>query len=211
VPGQGGGASAGKGARGADVEDRRGGARGDESARDAETDTAVRERAGHRAAALLTRLRFSNADTDRVTARVRAGPELPGPAVSREARRRWLSRVGPEALPELVRIAGARARVEAAAGGPTHPEGVAAAARALRSELEEHPPLSVGDLALDGGDLIRMGLRPGPAFGDILDALLDRVLAEPSLNRKETLEALIRREVAPELFAAGDGASGEDG
>ena len=42
---------------------------------------------------------------------------------------------------------------------------------------------------MDGRTLIRLGLRPGPHFGKILDALLDRVLEDPALNREEVLEA----------------------
>jgi hypothetical protein len=49
--------------------------------------------------------------------------------------------------------------------------------------------LSVGDLALNGRDLIRLGLRPGPRFGRILEALLERVLDDPARNRREWLEA----------------------
>jgi hypothetical protein len=45
----------------------------------------------------------------------------------------------------------------------------------------------VADLAVDGSDLIRSGLKPGPRFGRILDGLLERVLEDPSANRRETL------------------------
>jgi tRNA nucleotidyltransferase (CCA-adding enzyme) len=46
----------------------------------------------------------------------------------------------------------------------------------------------VGDLALDGRDLIRLGLKPGPRFRRILEGLLDQVLGDPALNRTEALE-----------------------
>ena len=34
------------------------------------------------------------------------------------------------------------------------------------------------------------GIKPGPRFGKILDALLDRVLEDPSLNRRDGLLAM---------------------
>jgi len=41
--------------------------------------------------------------------------------------------------------------------------------------------------AVDGRDLIGLGLRPGPRFGEILGALLEWVLEDPSRNRRELL------------------------
>ncbi len=50
--------------------------------------------------------------------------------------------------------------------------------------------LNIKDLKIDGRDLIEMGVERGPDIGRILDALLDMVLDEPSLNNKEVLEDL---------------------
>jgi len=72
--------------------------------------------------------------------------------------------------------------------GGTSPDAVVAAWRAARRVRATRPPLAVGDLALDGRDLIRLGLKPGPHFGEILESLLELVLGDPALNRVETLE-----------------------
>ncbi|MGD2069795.1 MAG: CCA tRNA nucleotidyltransferase, partial [Gemmatimonadota bacterium] len=132
--------------------------------------------------ALLTRLRFSNADIDRVVGVVRtAAAGLPSPDADGPTVRRWLAASGLERVPDVVRLLGARARVEDAvterAERPEDVSGrqaraVASSARTLRAAIRRLPPLAVGDLALDGRDLIRMGLKPGPRFGQILDALL---------------------------------------
>ena len=42
--------------------------------------------------------------------------------------------------------------------------------------------LELSDLAVDGDDLRRAGIPPGPALGKILQTLLDRVIRDPSLN-----------------------------
>ena len=59
--------------------------------------------------------------------------------------------------------------------------------------------LSVRALAINGRDLIQdVAMKPGPALGKMLEALLELVLADPSLN---TREALLRS--AREILAAG--------
>lgn len=54
-------------------------------------------------------------------------------------------------------------------------------------------PLTVDELALSGRDLIRMGYRPGPRFGEVLRHLLDLVLEDPTRNDPEILSEEARR------------------
>ncbi len=139
------------------------------------------------AVALLLRLRFSNARVDFVGA-LAADPRLPAHDAENAAFRRWLSAVQPRwAAAARLEMADARVRVALGLSGPT-PRNVATAWRRARAVRAEGPPLHLRDLALDGRDLIRMGLRPGPRFKRILAHLLDRVLEDPTLNRKEVLE-----------------------
>jgi len=51
----------------------------------------------------------------------------------------------------------------------------------LKKEEENHA-LKVTDLEIDGHDLIGMGYKPGPLFGQILNQLLDEVLNNEKLN-----------------------------
>jgi hypothetical protein len=56
----------------------------------------------------------------------------------------------------------------------------------------EDAVLRVKDLAVDGADVMRvLGAGPGPQVGKVLNRLLERVLDDPALNQKETLERLI--------------------
>ena len=50
--------------------------------------------------------------------------------------------------------------------------------------------LDIGALAVDGTDLIRLGIAPGREIGEILKRLLATVIADPSLNTREALLAL---------------------
>jgi tRNA nucleotidyltransferase (CCA-adding enzyme) len=54
-------------------------------------------------------------------------------------------------------------------------------------ESERRNPHRLSDLAVDGTDLIELGYRPGPALGQTLAELLDEVVDDPALNRRETL------------------------
>ena len=62
----------------------------------------------------------------------------------------------------------------------------------IRSVEHKQPPMRVTDLAINGHDLIEMGLKPGPVFGKILNHLLDIVLERPDLNVKGHLKEQVR-------------------
>jgi hypothetical protein len=48
-------------------------------------------------------------------------------------------------------------------------------------------------LAIDGNDVMRLlAIPPGRRVGEVLEALLEKVLDDPSLNERETLARLLR-------------------
>ncbi|MBI2401682.1 MAG: hypothetical protein HYV20_02870, partial [Gemmatimonadetes bacterium] len=128
--------------------------------------------------ATLTRLRCSNAEIERGRRMAEHREAWPDP-VSEAAVRRWLANVGP-AADDLLNLA------EAEGWGDVLVE---TAGRVARSKA----PLSLGDLAITGNDLLAAGVPKGPAVGETLRALLDRVLDDPSLNTREKLLELAAR------------------
>jgi tRNA nucleotidyltransferase (CCA-adding enzyme) len=147
------------------------------------------ERALLRTAALLERLRSSNA-------RIREISELarwvshPPPMRSTDAElRRWIAGVGRERVNPLLRVWLAGARADELRGGPWDVPGVRALSGRLRALIRSGVPLAVSDLAFSGRDLIRAGFAPGPHFGEVLAHLLDRVLEDPSRNHPAYLQA----------------------
>jgi tRNA nucleotidyltransferase (CCA-adding enzyme) len=62
------------------------------------------------------------------------------------------------------------------------------AARKLFSEIiQKGDCISLKELAINGRDLMELGLKPGKLLGDILNRLLAAVLEKPELNRHEAL------------------------
>jgi poly(A) polymerase/tRNA nucleotidyltransferase (CCA-adding enzyme) len=57
---------------------------------------------------------------------------------------------------------------------------------------EEDMVLKVTDLMIDGFDLIDIGFKPGPLIGKTLEKLLQKVMDEPNLNKKEELIKLAK-------------------
>jgi putative nucleotidyltransferase with HDIG domain len=143
---------------------------------------------------LMRRLRFSNADTDRAVHLIAQHSGLPAPDAPAPEVRRWLRRVGPEHVWDLLRlrIADARARGE----GRDALRMLAALRGRVRSLLSASAPLAIGDLAIGGAELRALGIPPGPLFGEILHDLLERVTDDPSLNRAETLTEIVRSRIS---------------
>jgi len=54
-------------------------------------------------------------------------------------------------------------------------------------EQERASPHRLADLSVDGTDLIELGYHPGPELGRTLETLLEAVVDNPALNRRETL------------------------
>jgi len=103
--------------------------------------------------------------------------------------RRFISKVGEDLIFKLMDMRLADNR------GGKHPYGIKGAMRLkarIREEMEREPPFGPGDLAIDGNDLMRMGLEEGPAVGTVLGMLVERVLDDPGLNNREQLLALAR-------------------
>ena len=58
--------------------------------------------------------------------------------------------------------------------------------------ISEKQPLTVKDLAINGKDLMEIGIQPGVKMGQILSDLLEKVLENPELNNKEILLDLVK-------------------
>ena len=128
------------------------------------------------AGALLRRLKFSNSEIRRATHLVTHYMPLVHPADGSATIREWLHTVGPEHSRDLFRLHFAVARASGSDDGQ----------RALRytwsrvhGEIVDEAPVSVGQLAVNGNDLMAFGLPAGPLVGLMLEELLAQVIESP--------------------------------
>lgn len=140
---------------------------------------------------IMRRLKSSNAEIERVGRLVRHQPELFPPDSPDPVVRRWLRHVGPDLVRDVFRLRFALWRADETKG---RPDDLLERWTMVRRVLRERPPLATGDLAIGGEELIALGLEPGPRFKEILASLLDRVINDPDLNRRDALIQIVRDE-----------------
>lgn len=145
---------------------------------------------------IAARLRFSNDERTRIVALVRHHLFHYSDEWTDAAVRRWIRRVGPDRLEDLYRLNSADVRAK----GRDCEADLDALARLkghVARVLAEGAALSTRDLRINGHDLMReLSIKPGRILGEILEALLDAVTAEPSLNEREALLQRAREYVA---------------
>ena len=141
-----------------------------------------------RVADLLARLRFSNADAERIGAAVRGGLAPPTEiAYDPVARRRWVSRMARGGFSTVEDIQRMWYAVAQAAPTRTNADEVEHLATGIRRDHAAGIPTRVGDLPVAGRDLVAQGWLPGPGIGAALRSLMEAVWEDPTLNDRVTL------------------------
>lgn len=99
--------------------------------------------------------------------------------------RRFLIRVKKENLDDLffLRMADARAT----AGLQIPPDHLLPFRQRIDSVLKKENALTLKDLAVNGRDLMEIGIIPGPRIGQVLEELFECVTDDPALNVKKRL------------------------
>jgi tRNA nucleotidyltransferase (CCA-adding enzyme) len=140
--------------------------------------------------ALLQRLRFPNEDRAWIVHLVREHMFDVRADWTDAAIRRWLRRVGVDAVADLFDLRIADALASGVRDG--FPAGLEPLRRRIEALLAAEQALAVDDLAVDGRDVMReLGIAPGPEVGRTLAFLLDAVIEEPARNTRETLLAML--------------------
>ncbi|PIR17578.1 MAG: hypothetical protein COV46_03675 [Deltaproteobacteria bacterium CG11_big_fil_rev_8_21_14_0_20_49_13] len=108
---------------------------------------------------------------------------------SDKAIRRFVAKTGKDLIMKLVDM-----RIADNRGGkyPAGVGGVLKLKKRIIEELEKKPPFGPKDLAMNGHDLMEMGIKSGPLMGKVIKGLMELVLDDPGLNTKEQLSALAK-------------------
>jgi len=70
---------------------------------------------------------------------------------------------------------------------PSQEQAIEAIRKELADIIEKDECFTLGGLAINGGDLAKLGIPPGKQMGDILENMLDAVMHTPGLNTREKL------------------------
>lgn len=155
------------------------------------------EREGARLAAeRCAHLRFPSRETERIRALVRHHLVRYTPRWSDRALRRFVRRVTPALLPDLLALyaADTRAKDPDRYRSVPVPEEVAALSARIDRMRAAGDALAIRDLDVTGEDVMRaLGVPAGPAVGAALEALLERVVADPGLNERGRLLEILAR------------------
>ena len=100
--------------------------------------------------------------------------------------RRWMAMLGEEQLLRLLEVKRADNLAQNRAVSDRQPE-IAEIRRHALAVIQEHPCLTLGELAIGGKELATLGIKNGPELGRILNLLLDRVIDGELPNELETL------------------------
>jgi tRNA nucleotidyltransferase (CCA-adding enzyme) len=138
------------------------------------------------AAKILERLKFSKADTEKITNLIRNHMFYYNVGeVTESSVRRLIRKVGEENLADLIDL-----RIADRLGSGV-PKAKPYKLRHLEYMMEKvrHDAVSVKMLKINGDDLMKtLNIEPGPKIGAILDVLLSEVIEDQGLNDKAYLE-----------------------
>lgn len=137
---------------------------------------------------ILRRLKFDNDTIDEVYALIQWHDD--SPALSERNVRRAIHRAGAKHYPKLFDVK----RADIMGKNPERREHMffylQRYERIYQKIIEKGQCLEIKDLAVNGNDLLAVGMKQGRQIGEVLKALLEHVLDEPELNTKEQLLAL---------------------
>ena len=154
------------------------------------------EKGAKMARAILQRLKFDNDTIAKVTALVAWHDHRP--VLNEASVRRAIHRVGIAQYPALFEVKYADTMAKNQYKRKEKLEYLAGYQQIYQEILKKNQCLSLKGLAVNGNDLIGLGMEPGKGLGDTLGRLLDHVLEFPEDNTREKLLNLLKTERKPE-------------
>ena len=141
---------------------------------------------------ILARLKYDNVTRRRVVTLVREHDRIIEPTET--AVKRALSRLTPEVFFNLLIIK----RADNLAQSPNYRDRLATYDRIesmAQDILERNECISVATLAVNGGDLIAIGMKPGKEIGEMLSLLLEQVIRGDLANDRYELLTYVKKKM----------------
>lgn len=137
------------------------------------------------ARAFLKRLKFDNETVRTVSRLVRWHDQTLH--TNERSVRRAMNRIGVDIFPALLQIRIADLMAQSDKEREERLQKVQRVYEFYQKILENGQCITVQDLAVNGSDLIAIGIPAGPRIGKVLSELLELVLEDPELNHREML------------------------
>jgi tRNA nucleotidyltransferase (CCA-adding enzyme) len=144
---------------------------------------------------ILRRLKFDNDTTDQVCRLIRYHDDRP--LITPRNVRRAISRIGVENMPALFLVKRADTMAQSLYCREEKLRYIDAYEQQFRQICRQNECVQKKDLAINGRDLIAMGMEPGKEIGEVLDRLFEQVLDDPELNTREQLLAMAHKIIPP--------------
>lgn len=139
---------------------------------------------------IMRRLKFDNDTTDKVKKLVAEHDRFIKNEPNRV--RRAVSKIGKELFPYFLKVRRADILAQSPEKQKERLEELEKLQKIYEDILAKQQAVSVKQLAVDGKDLLDIGVKQGKQIGEILNNLLDVVLEEPEKNTKEILLAFVK-------------------
>lgn len=141
---------------------------------------------------ILRRLKFDNDTIERVCTLVKGHDDNP-PVTPRNIRRAMV-RTGLSAYPDIFAVKRADILAQSDYKRQEKLDYLREYEKCYKKIIESRECLSLKELAVNGRDLIELGIPSGPELGEVLKKLLDIVLEEPERNTREELLAAVKND-----------------
>ena len=139
---------------------------------------------------VLRRLKFDNDTIDFALKVVRYHDERPE-ATERNVRR-LMARAGKDIFPELFEVKRADTLGQSLYLREEKLKYIDDIEKCYMDIIEQEQAVTIKDLAINGRDIMELGIPSGPYIGEILSALLEEVLDDPDKNDRKTLILLVK-------------------
>lgn len=146
---------------------------------------------------ILRRLKFDNDTVDKVCKIVLYHDQ--DIALTDTGVRRAINRMGEDIFPLIIAVHRADISAQSDYKKQEKLEKLAYIEKTYEDICSRKEAVSLKDLAINGSDLIALGMKPGRQIGEMLHELLELVLEDPVLNQKEELLERCRRRIQEQL------------
>ena len=138
---------------------------------------------------ILKRMKYDNDTINKVVTLIKCHDR---DIKTRKSIRKLLSLIGEDLFRDLLKVKKADALAQNPELYKEKEEKLIESEKKLNEIIEAQECFTIKDLAIDGRDLIALGIKPGKDIGIILNKLLDKVIENPNLNNKEVLINMIK-------------------